>query len=191
MSALFRLKVAVAWEQWRVPLLLLAFALVMTGSYIGPVARMEALAAVLVAAPLAIALAVRSLWLERNGLRMAALGIALVAAIGAELAIAGALYGSPVAPELVRGALLAVGAAGIVLQHQAARESVRSFFALGVGFAVALGLYVPGHVLAANLGRSVAGALAVAAIAGGGLGLAVVAMTDRLAASRQRSVGAQ
>lgn len=190
MSSLFRLKLAVAWEEHRVAVLLLVAGLVMTGSYIAPVARFEALAAVFLAAPVAIGLAVRSLWLERGRLRVAALGIALVAAVAAELAVAGAIYASPVPPELVRGALLAAGAAALILQQQAAREGVRTFFALGIGFAVALGLYAPGHVLAASFGASVAGALAVAAIAGGGLGLGAVAITDR-AASRLRSLRAR
>ncbi len=186
MSHVFRLKLAVAWEEHRVAVLLLSVGLVMTGSYIAPVARVEALLAVFLAAPLAAGLAVRSLWLERGRLRAAAFGIALLAAVAAELAVAGAIYGSPVPPNGVQAALLAALASAAILQHQCAREGVHTFFALGVGFAVALGLYAPGHVRAASFGASVMGALAVAALAGGGLGLGVVALTDRIA-SRLRS----
>lgn len=57
---------------------------------------------------------------------------------------------------------------------------VRTFFLVGVGWAVAFGLYVPNYLDVHELAASAVGALAVALFAGGGLGLVLVALIDRL-----------
>jgi hypothetical protein len=173
-----RLRLALAWEDARVPVVLLGVAVLFAGTLVPTMARLEA-AAALTLVPLAAAVAsLRSLWNETPLVRWLAATVALGVG-GAALA---AIWGGagPWQPALVWGlALLGVAAAGV--QLVAARVGARSFFSVGIGIAVALALFAPTHVTLDERPSSVLAALLVALVAGGGPGAAVVALADRFA----------
>src|SRR5690606_27188310 len=91
---LFRLRLAAAWEEWRIPLGMLALALLFASFYIDPIAHILAWVALIAAAPLTVFLAARSTWHERRALSMTALLIALLTVVAADVAVAGSLAGT-------------------------------------------------------------------------------------------------
>jgi hypothetical protein len=184
MKAALRFRLALAWEEVRVPAGVLIMGLLLAGTYLHSVARAEAMLAMVLTPTLAAGLALRSLWNEASSsVRALAIALSVAAGGGALVAIWG-----PDAPwqSQVAIGLWACLPAALVVQIFAAYRGARSFFAIGIGIAVALGLFAPAHIDASERPGSVLAGLIVAFVAGGGGGVVAVALGDRFAPASTR-----
>ncbi len=159
--------------RFRLPLLLLSFALLVGGSKLDSLRPVEGQV-------VALALPVIAVWSGAGPfldtippLRNAAFGIGAVVLVFSELGAYGAVIGpaNGLLPLTQRLLLMACVIGALLCEVAAAQRSLRVRLTAWIGLAVVFGLYLPGHVSDKNLFGSVFAAFILALFAGGGVGL--------------------